>query len=218
MGPRLTADLLPAWTFLAAGGFAWCFRRRWASVVAILTVAASCVIAGAHAFSLSQRWEHIPVTTDVSPDRLFDWRDALVLAPFRMSPYEERYPIRLLEPGPDTTVTSAEVHLGWHLGDHVGSPCVIDLSFYRLPPGIRIGLVTLEAGVVDHLDLDRSAMPTDFDHGKPVAWRVRAVDGRGRTRARSAWRRLTWHPELGALDRALVRRPTSPPFTAPATL
>ena len=192
MGPRLTADLLPAWTFLAAGGYAWCLRRRWATVVAILAVAASCVIAGAHAFSHSQRWEHIPVTADVSPDRLFDWRDALVLAPFRMSPYEGRYPIRLLEPGPGTIVTSAEAHLGWDLGDHVGSPCVIDVCFYRLPPGLRIDLVTLEAGAADHLDLDRSALSPDFDHGKPVAWRVRAVDGRGRTRAQSAWRRLMW--------------------------
>jgi hypothetical protein len=217
MGPRLTADLLPAWTFLAAGGFAWSFRRRWASVVAILVVAASCVIAGAHAFSRSQRWEHIPVTADVSPDRLFDWRDALVLAPFRTSPYEERYPIRLLEPRPGASVSSERVFLTWRLGAYVGSTCVVDISFYRRPPGLRIDLITSEAGAADQLEFDRSALPLDFDDDKPVAWRVRAVDGLGRTEAQSAWRRIVWHPELGALDRPLVRPPTAPSFTTPAT-
>ncbi len=192
MGPRLTADLLPAWTFLAAGGFAWCIRRRWATVVAILAVAASCVIAGAHAFSDSQRWEHIPVTPDVSPDRLFDWRDSLVLVPFRRSPYEERYPIRLFEPAPDATVTSPVVRLVWDLGERGSSSCVIEVSFRHLQPGLRVDLVTLVAGPNNHLDLDRGALPATFDEGSPVAWRVRAVDEGGQMRAQSAWRRFSW--------------------------
>jgi hypothetical protein len=219
MGPRLTADLLPAWTFLAAGGFAWCFRRRWATVVAILAVATSCVIAGGHAFSHSQRWEHIPVTSDVSPDRLFDWRDALVLVPFRMSHYEDRYPIRLLEPGPDTTVTSEKLPLEWDPGDHIGSLCVVDLSFYRLPPGLRIDRVTIEAMTHDRLKLDRGVLPADLDHGKPVAWRVRALDGRGRTRAQSAWRRLKWLSSLAPAtrnsSRSISRMPIQQPWKTP---
>jgi hypothetical protein len=167
-------------------------------MVAVVMVAASCVIAGAHAFSRSQRWEHVPVTADVSPDRLFDWRDALVLVPFRVSLYEKRYPIRLLDPGQESTLSSAEVTLEWNLGDHVGSSCVVDVSFYRLPPGLRIDLVTLEARAPGHLELDRSALPQDLDHGKPVAWRVRAVDGLGQTRAQSAWRRFTWRPSTAS--------------------
>jgi hypothetical protein len=203
MGPRLTADLLPAWTLLAAGGFSWCLRRRWSTVAAVFAVAAACVIAGGHAFSDSQRWEHIPVTADVAPDRLFDWRDALVLVPFRSSPYEGRYPIRLLEPGRDAKVAFAVVRLSWELGDHAGSPAVVDLSFRHLPRGVRVGLVTLPAKAGDHLDVDRSTLPPTFDPSKPVAWRVRVSEDGGRTRALSGWRRFSW-------------RPSPPPVTAPA--
>jgi hypothetical protein len=140
---------------------------------------------------------------DLAPDRLFDWRDALVLEPFRSSPYEDRYPIRLLEPESETEVNAAVVRLGWKFAGHIGSPPVVDLSFRHLPRGVRVGLVTLPAKTGNHLDIDLSALPPTFDPSKPAAWRVRAVDERGRTHARSGWRRLSWHP-------------SPPPVTAPA--
>jgi hypothetical protein len=194
MGPRLTADLLPAWTYLAAGGLAWCLRRRWSAVVAVVVVAAGCVIAGGHAFSDSNRWEHTPVTADVAPDRLFDWRDALVLEPFRTSPYEERYPIRLLEPAGEAVLTSVVAPLRWDLGTVAATSCVVDVSFRHLPRGVRVGLVSLPAESSGRLDLARSAMPPTFDPRQGVAWRVRALDERGRTRAQSGWRTFSWTP------------------------
>jgi hypothetical protein len=194
MGPRLTADLLPAWTLLAAGGLALCCRRRWSTAAAVVIVAVGIVIAGAHAFSDSHRWEYTPVTSDVAPDRLFDWRDALVLDPLRRSPYEGRYPIRLLEPAPETEVTSSIVALRWDLGGHPASSCVVDVSFRHLPRGVRVDLVSLAASTCKHLDLARSSLPATFDSRRPVAWRVRALDGNGRTTARSGWRQLSWQP------------------------
>jgi hypothetical protein len=200
MGPRLTADLLPAWSLLAASGFAWCFQRRWLTGVAVALVGFSCIIAGGHAFSNSHLWEHVPVTTDIAPDRLFDWRDALVLEPFRRSSHEDRYPIHLLEPGPDSTVATPTLRLSWAPGASPGLTPEVDLSFRHRPRGVRIGLVTLAAVADDHLLVDAAALPSTFDPTRPVAWRVRLVDERGNTRSQSGWRQLRWCP---------------PPVTAP---
>lgn len=211
MGPRLTADVLPAWAFLAAGGLAWCLSRRWAAAAAGLTILTSVVIAGGHAFSDSHRWEYTPVTSDMAPDRLFDWRDALVLEPFRSTPYEARYPIRLSTPEPAADSHGPAVVFTWRDAGTRAEQYLVDISLKHRPRGIRVTLESFHADQNEQLTLPSTSLPPTFDPRQPVAWRVRGLDERGRVVARSAWRVLRWAPAPAASPRP------SPPVTAGQT-
>jgi len=214
MGPRLTADVLPAWAYLAAGGLAWCRGRRWITALAGLAIAASVVIAGAHAFSDSHRWEYSPVTADMAPDRLFDWRDALVLEPFRSTPYEDRYPIRLGSPAADADSHEPSVVFTWEDTRGRASEYLLDMSLRHKPRGIRVTIETFRAGAEEHLAVTNSSLPPTFDAQQPVAWRVRGLDTGGNEVARSAWRVLSWAPPIagpsGSSQPAPSRQPTLP--------
>ena len=194
MGPRLTADLLPVWAVLAAAGLVWCRHRRWATVLAGLTIVVAVTIAAGHAFSNSQRWEFTPVTSDVAPDRLFDWRDSLVLAPFRQGSHEDRFPIRLDQPQAGSEHRNGSVELRWRDPGGPAAGYLVDVSIRHRPRGTRISVETLESDGPDHLTLTVDALPDTFDTGQPLAWRVRAVDEHGRVVARSGWRVLFWSP------------------------
>jgi hypothetical protein len=206
MGPRLTADLLPAWSYLVAEGIAWCRNRRWAAGIAGLGIAVSVLVAGGHAFSHSEQWENTPVTAHEAPDRLFDWRDALVLDPFRTKPYEDRYPIRLVSPESGAQNSDPAIVFRWHDERSRKATYRVDISLRHLPRGVRVTTESFFATEPDQLVIRVGSLPVTFDPRQPEAWRVHAVDDEGAVMASSGWRRLRWSPHV------------TPPVAARATL
>jgi len=199
MGPRLTSDVLPLWTLLAAAGFARLMSRPAVMLLGIGMVAAGVTIAAGQAFSDSHLWNQRPVLATQAIDRIFDWRDALVLDPFRRTPYEGRYPVQLL--GPENGCRTSADHLCFSWYDRISgidTQYQVEILYRFLPRGRRSGQFLIEATDDNRVEITVSSLPKLLDRSKPLAWRVLARDSSDRIRRTSPWRKLVWGEEPGS--------------------
>jgi len=192
MGPRLTADVLPLWTMLAAAGAARLTSRRITAWIPLVLVAVSVLISAGHVFSDSYRWNRRPVPATQARDRIFDWRDALVLDPFRRTPYESRYPIRLDRPEHGLSSDGDQMSFLWQDDARPEVRYQVEILFRYLPRGRRVGQLLIDVSAPGRLEVNGASLPKPLDRSKPLAWRVIALDSEGRTQATSGWRQLLW--------------------------
>jgi len=192
MGPRLTSDVLPLWTLLAAAGFSRLMSRPIILLLGAGTVAAGVTVAAGQVFSDSYLWNQRPVPATQARDRIFDWRDALVLDPFRSTPYEDRYPIHLMGPESDYRTNTNSLYFSWCDDIRDDVQYQVEILFRYLPRGRRSGQLMIETTDDKGVEIKASSLVEQLDRSKPLAWRVLARCSSGQIRATSSWRRLVW--------------------------
>jgi hypothetical protein len=183
LGPRLTADVLPLLAVAAAPGVEALLERGRRAVLVVL-VGASVIVAAGHAFWNPTGEGESPVRGRLCLDCATDWRDPFVLQPFRATPYEERYEIRLVAPALRARVREPPV-LAWKPWASASRYEVELATTVRTQQRTEVRRVRLPAGAATQLVLPPGALP----EGEPtVAWRVRGVGEDGECVGRSGWR------------------------------
>lgn len=198
MGPRLTADLLPALAIMAGATASRAFdgrhsAHRWfAGFFVAVTLGWSVLVCCGHALSDSYRWERRPIDVDQAPERLLSWRDNFLLEPFRSdaTSYEARFPLALLAPKPGATIGPPAVEFRWQAFPGAAAYIVeIAPKAWCMPP-YALEPVADPSTTFPIPEKSLDAFTRCNDYG----WRVRALDSSGKLIAVSAYRRLTVGP------------------------